>query len=359
MRNTVRRWSRGLIPGLFMLSIAVPALAKSDKGWLGVTTQAVTQELRDALDLRGDGVLVNRLVIDGPAERAGIKKSDIITSVNGRAVKSPGELAEAVQVLAVGATASVRVMRRGAAQTLSVKLGERPETLDGGDWESPAPSWNDGHGERRIRAFKDGKEVAPEDMDFNFDFDGKGLEGLRGLHGLRDLPVTMLDWNRPRLGVRLEKMNPDLAGYFGGTNGRGALVVEVIEDTPAEKAGIKAGDVITAVGTTTVDDTDDLIKAIADDEGKISLTVVRKGVRRTIEADLGDAPRNSMTWRMRDGRAPRAPGVARAPRAPGAPGTMRFTPDHENEDAGELRREMKELREQLNEMKKQLEDRNR
>lgn len=349
MRNVVRRWSLGLVPGLLLLAQAVPALAKSDQAWLGVTTQRVTEELRDALDLKGDGVLVNRVVIDGPADRAGIKKGDIITSVNARSVESPAELAETVQGLTAGANASVRVLRRGATQTFNVKLGERPETLDDGAWETPVPPGDDGPGEPRIRAFKDGKEVDPDDLDFHFEGLGD-LEGLRGLRGM-----GMGAFNRPRLGVRVEKMNPDLAGYFGGTNGRGALVVEVIEDTPAEKAGIKAGDVITAVGTTTVDDASDLIKALADDEGKVSLTVVRKGVRRTIEADLGDAPRNSMTWRMRDGRAPRAP---RAPMAPGAPG-MRFRPDDQGDESSELRREMKELREQLDELKKQLEDRNR
>jgi len=350
MRNVVRHWGLGLIPGLFLLVLAVPAFAKSNQAWLGVTTQRVTEELRDALDLQGDGVLVNRVVIDGPADRAGIRKGDIITSVNARPVESPSELADAVQALTIGASASVRVMRRGGAQTFNVKLGERPETLDEDTFETPTPSWNDAPGDRRIRAFKNGKEVDPEDLDFNFDFDGEGLKGLRHPGGN---PGMGMFWNRPRLGVRLEKMNADLAGYFGGTNGRGALVVEVIEDTPAEKAGIKAGDVITAVGTTTVDDASDLSKAIADDEGTVSLTIVRKGVRRTIEADLGDSPRNSMTWRMRDGRAPRAP---RAPMAPRAPGMM--SPDDEQGDA-ELRREMKELRMQLDELKKQLGERDR
>jgi len=356
MRKTVRNWSLGLIPGLFLLVLAAPSLAQSGQGWLGVTTQRVTAELRDALDLQGDGVLVNTVVGAGPAERAGIRKGDIITSVNGQSVDSPSELAEAVRALKSGATASVRVLRRGTAQTFSVRLGERPDALDEGDWETPAPSRDHDRGESRIRAFKDGKEVDPDDLDFHFE-GLEGLEGLRGLRNLRDMPgMSAWAWNRPRLGVRLQEMNPDLAGYFGGTNGRGALVVEVIEDTPAEKAGIKAGDVITAVGTTTVDDADDLMKAIADDEGKVSLTVVRKGVRRTIEADLGDAPRSSMTWRMRDGRAPRAP---RAPLAPRSPEPPRAPKAFSDGDDGDLRREMQELRRQLDELKRELEDRNR
>lgn len=340
MRTAIRRGGLGLVLGLCLLGLSAPSFAAPSKAWLGVMTQSVTEELRDALDLRGDGVLVNRVVIDSPADRAGIKKGDIITSVSGRSVESPADLSEAVQDQQVGATATVKVLRRGATQSFSVKLGARPSSFDDEDrWSTPTPG-PDSDGATRIRAFKNGKEVDPDDIEI------PGLEGLRHLDGLGAMPRSVF-WNdRPRLGVRLQEMNPDLASYFGGTNGKGALVVEVIEDTPAEKAGIKAGDVITAVGSTSVDDAEDLSRVLADEEGKVSLSVVRKGARRTIEADLGDAPRRSMTWRMRDGRAPKAPG------------SMRFETRDDQGDS-DLRREMQQLRDELREMKKQLEDKNR
>lgn len=348
------RWigrSLGLVPGLLLLLVAMPALAQSGKAWMGVTTQRVTSELRDALDLKSDGVLVNGVVDNGPADRAGIRKGDVITTVNGRTVASPGALADLVQGLRVGSNASVRVVRDGAGQTYSVLLKERPADLDDEDsWSTPAPGDDEESGPR-VRAWKNGKEVDPDDLDFHME----GMEGLRGLGRLQNLPGFAWSGDRPRLGVRLQEMNRDLAEYFGGTNGRGALVVEVIEDTPAEKAGIKAGDVITAVGNTTVDDADDLQKALADVEGNVSLTVVRKGVRKTIEADLGDAPRSSMAWRMRDGRAPRAP---MAPKAPSPPRMMRMAPDRDG-DSADMRRELDELRRQLDELKKQLEERDR
>ncbi len=350
MRKAVRRWGLGLVPGLLLLAFAAPSPAQGKQAWLGVSTQNVTEELRDALDLKGDGVLVNRVVADGPAARAGIRKGDILTSVNGKPVTSPSELAALIGSLAPGSNASVRGLRRGVSQSFSVRLGDRPE--DSGDAESWTPRGSgddDRHVERKIRVFKDGKELKPEEKDFDFDFDARDLEGLHRLHEMPGLARLL---GRPRLGVRVEKMNPDLAGYFGGTNGRGALVVEVIGDSPAEKAGIKAGDVITAVGTKNVDGADELIEAIADGEGKVSLTVVRKGVRRTIEAELGEAPRGSMTWRMRDGRAPRAP---RAPMAPRAPGMMRF----ESGEGSELRDELKALREEIEQLKQELKDRSR
>src|SRR3954464_11390226 len=101
----------GLVPGLFALGIAGVAIAQSGNGWLGVSTQSVTEELRDALDLRGDGVLVNRVVSGSPADRAGLRKGDVITAVNGHSVESPEELADVIRRQSPGSSASVRVAR--------------------------------------------------------------------------------------------------------------------------------------------------------------------------------------------------------------------------------------------------------
>lgn len=337
MSRITRSLRLGLLPGLFALGIAGVALAQSGNGWLGVSTQAVTEELRDALDLRGDGVLVNRVVSGSPADRAGIRKGDVITAVNGRSVESPEELADVVRAQSAGSSASVRIARRGGgSQTISVRLGNRSEAQNGDrdedeDWkDTPTPTPG---GRPEIHVWKDGKEVDPNDEDFK-------MPDMRGFRGFGDMNGFQLN-ARPRLGVRLQKMNPDLGGYFGGTNGRGALVVEVVEDSPAERAGIKAGDVITAVGSTNVDDPDDLIRAIANEEGRASLTLVRRGTRRTVEAELGDRSRQSDTRRLRDDRAPRAP------RAPMAPELRR------NDDSD---REIQELRDEIRELKKQLEE---
>lgn len=340
MSRFMRSLRLGLLPGLFALGIAGVALAQSGNGWLGVSTQSVNEDLRDALDLRGDGVLVNRVVSGSPADRAGIRKGDVITAVNGRSIDSPDELADVIRSQSAGSNASVRIVRRGGgSQTISVRLGNRSEAENGDrdddeDWQgTPAPG-TPAPDRPEIHVWKNGKEVDPDDEDFK-------MPDMRGFRGFGDMSGMQFNM-RPRLGVRLQKMNSDLGGYFGGTNGRGALVVEVVEDSPAERAGIKAGDVIIAVGSTNVDDPDDLIRAIANEEGRTSLTLVRRGTRRTVEAELGDRSRQSDTWRMRDGRAPRAP------RAPMAPELKRNNDDSD--------REIQELRDEIRELKKQLED---
>jgi serine protease Do len=323
MRNTIRRWSLGLASGLLVLGFASTGQAASTNAWLGVVTQEVTDDLRDALDLQGDGVLVNSVYPGSPAERGGIRKGDVIISFNNHSVDSPGSLSDAVRDETVGSTATVKLVRRGSTQTVSVKLGTRPDS----DLEDDTPTPG---ARREVRAWKNGKEVDPED--FNFE-----MPNLKHLEGLGAMP-RMAFMNRGRLGVRIQELNPDLAGYFGGSNGKGALILEVIEGTPADKAGLKAGDVIVRMGTQDIASPEDLVSALREEEGKVSLTVVRRGVKRSVDAELGDA--------MRDRRVSRF--ESRAPR-----------PESSGPENEELRQQLDDLRQQLRDMKKQLEDRNR
>jgi serine protease Do len=314
MRCAVRRSILGL-SGVLLLVLTAPVLAApTQKAWLGVTTQELSDELRDALDIKNDGVLVNRVLTGSPAEKAGLRKGDVIISFNDRSVDSPPALADAVQTAGVGASVNLRVVRRGSIQNLSARLASRPDSLDDED--------RDGS----VRVWRNGREIHPDDMDFH------GLEGLRHLDGLGTMPRMMV-YGRGRLGIRTTSLNSDLTSYFGGTNGKGALVLEVLKDTPAEKAGIKAGDVITRVDNQDVEDSDDLVRALRDEEGKVTIALVRKGVKRTVEAELEDGQLGPRTYRYET-------------RSPGA------TSDDD------LRREMQDLRDQIRELKQQLEDKN-
>jgi hypothetical protein len=153
-----------------------------------------------------------------------------------------------------------------------------------------------------------------------------------------------LGMGRGRLGVRVEDLSQDLAPYFDSAVGSGALVMEVMKDTPAEKAGLKAGDVITQVGDDKISNADDLVRALQSaPEGKVSVTATRKGASRTFETELA-AP---LGWKMRgDGDmslGPRrfvfrdSPGERKTPAPPGA----------QRDELRELRQQLRELQEKL------------
>jgi hypothetical protein len=128
-----------------------------------------------------------------------------------------------------------------------------------------------------------------------------GLEGLQGLEGLRGLegmgegsgPMVM-SLGRGRLGVELSDLDSDLGSYFKGDGGRGVLVTRVLDGTPADKAGLKAGDVITEFDGRSVGGSDDLRRLVNDHAaGEVSVRVRRHGEERSFSAQLGESPRMS------------------------------------------------------------------
>ncbi len=327
-------WSARAIGGAAVMALAllgagaaIGAESSAARTWLGVYTQALTDELRDGIGYKGDGVLVTRVVPGSPAEGAGLKKGDVIVSLDSRAATAPEDLTRLVRAAHPGQAVSIQVVRDGERKSLTARLGSRDEQ----ELEPSTPS-------EREEGPSEPMPPPGEVHEFNFeDHMPQGIEMLRFM-------------GRGRLGVRVESLNPDLGGYFGIPDGKGALVIEVLKDTPAERAGLKAGDVITRVGDRTVYDSEDLVNALRREEGKVALGVVRKGAKRSIEAELSS---RSQTFRM--------------PRGQGLMGLRdddlrRYRELRERGDAKgteDLRKQMQELREELRQLRQQLEEMHR
>jgi C-terminal processing protease CtpA/Prc len=175
--------------------------------------------------------------------------------------------------------------------------------------------------------------VAPEAPggDFQYFFD----DALPGF--------SMFSGGRGRLGVRVENLSADLGSYFGVADGKGVLVLQVFKDTPAEKAGLKAGDVITKAGDRKVEDSDDLVSALRDADKKVTLTVMRQKSSRTIESELRERPSIRI---HHDGPMSYRDGDVRIRRV------QREVPD-------DVRRELDDLRRELRDLKSKLEDKSR
>src|SRR5215471_18948717 len=101
--------------------------------FLGVELQPLTDALREGLSFDGEGVLVSRVQNDSPADQAGIKKGDIIVSLNSRTMKSPDELTSTIRDMKVGQKVSVTVWRKGERQSFDAQLAERPDDMGRSD----------------------------------------------------------------------------------------------------------------------------------------------------------------------------------------------------------------------------------
>ena len=224
-----------------------PARAASDentnaKAWLGVYSQEFTDALRDGLDYKGEGVLVNRVVPQSPADRAGLRKGDVIVRLNSRTVRTPEDLSSLVQAQIPGRSIALEIVRNGEKRTLNATLAARPSEED--------RTWARGRSDEDREGFEapeapEAPETpeAPEAPDMSDmpempvppvgpQFKGRvAPRTFRFETTPRDFPGMFM--GRGRLGVRLEPLNPDLAGALGSPDGKGALVVEVIRDTPA------------------------------------------------------------------------------------------------------------------------------
>jgi S1-C subfamily serine protease len=351
---------------------AVPALA-AGRGWLGVTTQSTDEELRRGLDLSTDGLLVSEVSDGSPADRAGVRKGDVILTYNWKTVTDPEKLRQMVRDTAPGRSVSLGLWRDGARVSLQITVAEVPSSEDDGDGSdaptppaapraprAPSPPGHE-HGDTHRRVIIDGREIPDDEIDDtlrNLPHDLEGMLDLRGLRGLRGwsgpggtMMFSPSAMGRGRLGVRVERLNSDLGQALGVVGGKGVLVTEVFEDTPAQKAGLKAGDVIVKVGADSVDTPDELVRALDRHDGKIGMTVLRKGVKREVQPELA-ARSSTRTYSWRDSGDPedrvRIPEPGRAPRV------YRWKTSDDSGDVADLREEIRQLKQDLEDLRTQM-----
>jgi membrane-associated protease RseP (regulator of RpoE activity) len=274
------------LAALFALTFAVPTThAATSSGWLGVYTQSLNEGLRSGIGYNGDGVLVSGVESDSPADKAGIKKGDVITGFNSRTVNSPSALSDAVTNAKPGQNVSLGIWRDGSRRSVNVKVGERPADAD--TPESGSMSWDDDDDGPSPPA-PPAPPAPPTPDAYWMD---RGME-------MKAFGAAMAGM-RPRLGVSVQDLNRELGNYFGVTDGKGVLVTAVTDDTPASKAGFKAGDVIVKVGDQSVDDGGDLRAALRDrPAGKVDVTVMRKGQRMTLTPELAERPKPMTMYGM-------------------------------------------------------------
>jgi serine protease Do len=233
-------------------------------GYLGVYAENINNENVSRYRVNQvRGVGVTQVVKDSPAEKAGIRKDDVILRIDGENVNSVRKLNRLISEMAPDHNVRVTVSRGGAEQEVTATIGKRNNSSLVRDLFSGEP-----------RAWKfEGTDPKV------FKWEGPVIGG--DFHGAGDLALLLQ--NSRRIGVSTMQLTKQLADYFGVSGGKGILVTAVTDDGPAAKAGVRAGDVITAVDGEAVDSPGDISRVISrKKEGDVTLTVIRNKSQQTI-----------------------------------------------------------------------------
>lgn len=248
-----------------------------DGSYLGVQTADVNKENFAKFGLREvRGVAVEKVVEGSPAAAAGLQNGDVIVKFNGEEITSARKLTRLVGEVAPDHQVRITVLRGGNERELTATLAKRP-----------APKFENGAFEMRVPP---GDVEAPLLPGFPPTGEFPRIRTFPGEQG--DVFVWRGGGSR-QIGIGVSPLTKQLADYFGIADGKGLLVNNVRENSPASKAGLKAGDIIVEVNGKAVSGDFDLIRAINDKkEGDVSLTIVRDRNRLTIsvtpEAMKGD-----------------------------------------------------------------------
>ncbi|MEN6357126.1 MAG: Do family serine endopeptidase [Armatimonadota bacterium] len=196
------------------------------RGYLGVSMKDLTSTLSEKLGAK-DGVLVEDIQSDSPAAKGGIKVKDVITSVNGKRTNNAAELRHAVETIAPNTSVKVTVIREKAEKTLTVKVGEVPDKLDG---------------------------------------------------------ASTSDEDSVKTGLTVQPLTPEIASSIGVDKDIQGVVVRKVEPgTPAERAGFAVKDVITEIDDTPITSVASFAKAVSKlKNGDTSIVVVQRGERSVI-----------------------------------------------------------------------------
>jgi serine protease Do len=230
-------------PATFTRMITLPV-----RSYLGIGIQEITAERAKALKLPEEaGVEITRVATDSPADKAGFKAGDVVSQYNGMKVESLEQFSRLVRETPVGREVKLEIFRNGATQTVTAKVGEHPAV----------PGLPDGFGFR-----------------------------------MPDVPRIIQGLRSPMLGVEAESIDGQLAQYFGVSEG--VLVRTVMKGSAAEKAGVKAGDVILRVDDTKVASPAEISGHLRAARGKpvpVSLMRDRKEINVTVKAQETSAGR--------------------------------------------------------------------
>jgi serine protease Do len=191
------------------------------RGWLGVQVQDITPEIAETMKLpEVKGALVSDVPSGSPADKAGIKRGDVILEFNGHKINETEELPRVVAVTPPGTEVKIKALRGGSEKDFSVKLGVLPS-----------------------------KDSSTEE--------GRNSE--------------------TKLGLTVEKLTPEIANRLGVEEDGGVIVTKVDSGSLADEAGFQGGDVILEINRKRIKNLEDYRNmANSLKEGQTALFLVKR-----------------------------------------------------------------------------------
>jgi S1-C subfamily serine protease len=255
---------------------------------LGVVLSEISPHLRDDLKITS-GVMVESVIPDSAAEKAGLKEGDIILKLDGKEVDSQGDI----------------------RRTLRDLKDAKPITVD---------------------VLRDGKPV-----EITITPEKRTMELMRGFG------------QRTYIGIDLQELDADLSGYFQTKPGSGVLVTRVEPDSPAYQAGMKSGDVITEFNGKRITSADDLRDAVnnVEEGSSVNVSILRHGKEQKMVVKPEKQEMRHFKD-MKEMQLPKLEGLSELTDTP----EFRHSLDGLKDEMENLKKEMDQLREEMKTLRK-------
>ncbi len=277
--------TRTITTALLLAGLALPAISAEEmqpdtlsnhvsgyfysngRSYLGVDIKDVTADRLSALKLKEErGVEITMVDADAPAGKAGLREHDVILEFGGTAVESEEQLRRLIRETPPGRTVAVGISRDGTPMKINVQLADHSTVVAQSFPRVEVPS----------------------------------LQPLQDLRNRMDIPgyAIQIQTYSSVLGAQTENLTRQLGEYFGVKDGEGILIRSVEKGSVAEKAGLKAGDVIVRADNEKLNDRSDLSHILRNHRsgGKLNLVVMRDKKEQTIVVTLPDRGTRDSSW---------------------------------------------------------------
>jgi S1-C subfamily serine protease len=287
-------------------SVALPVSAKvhgaarsgtpprTSQGYLGVDLRDVSQDELTSLKLNDTrGAEIIHVDHDGPAGKLGLQKYDVILQMNGTPIQNQEQLRQLLRESPAGRSVTFVISRDGQQQTLTTQLANRQE-VERRAWE------------QHLVVPDPGSDFGPPPQVGNGFVHSDNPSSLnKGAKAHRDFLGATTVLSPSFTGAQLEVMGPQLAEFFGVEGNAGLLVRSIEANSPAEDAGLRAGDVVIQVNQVPVTTGSEWTKTIHQNRGKqVVLQVLRDRHEQTMTLTPDSKKRSSVVWPFADANCP-------------------------------------------------------